>query len=227
MKARNTMSDTGNAPETNQPNEEKLAAQPNPAPTQANDAPAAQVDPAEVERLKKELEQAQLRKNQLENEAKARAEKEAAEEAKRLEEQGEWQKVAEQERIKREELEREQEQLKKSQAISAAKADVLKGFDQEVVESAQDLGIDLSDDSEEAVAAFKEKLDKLNARVGSSGGASVRPNNPGQPAVNGERSELIQAHLKANGSSNKYMNEALGGLNAINVMKQQAGWEEQ
>lgn len=220
------MSDTGTTPETNQPNTEILAAQPTPAP-QANDAPAAQVDPAEVERLKKELEQANLRKNQLENEARAKAEKEAAEEAKRLEEQGEWQKVAEQERLKREELERAQEASNKRQAVNDKKAEVLKGFDQEVIDSAADLGIDLSDDSEDAVTAYKEKLDKLNAKIGSSSGGHVQPNNPGAPVSNGERSELIQAHLKANGSSSKYINEALGGLNAINVMKQQAGWEDQ
>lgn len=218
------MSDTVENTETNQPNNETLAAQPTPAP-QANQAPAANETDAEKEELRKRLEQAELRKNQLENEAKARAEKEAAEEAKRLEEQGEWQKVAEQERIKREELEKEREAERKQNAIREAKSKVLQGFDIEVVELANDIGIDLSDDSEEAVAAYKERLDKLNAR--ESGNASVRPNNPVAPGVPEGRSDLIQAHLKAKGSSNKYMNEAISGLNALDVMRKQAGFDEQ
>lgn len=206
-------------PKTN----ETLAAQPTPAP-QANTAPAASADNTDSEELKRELEKARMRANQLENEAKARAEAEAAAEAKRLEEQGEWQKVAEQEKAKREEIEREREQLTRDSALRDAKASTESGYSDDVKKSAEDLGITLTGSTEEEIAAYKAKLDKLAERSGNTN--PVTPNNPNPAAPSSDRNALLQEHLKNRGGSSKFVTEAISGLSGIDKMKETAGWEQ-
>lgn len=142
-------------------------------------APVANaVDPAEVERLKKEAEQARMRANQLENELaqKKKAEEEA--EAAKLEQNQEYKTLLEQERAKREELEREREAEVHAKELAAQKAEVLKDYPDEVKGLAEDAGIELADTTDEAVTAFKERLDRVSKHVNV---ASVTPNNPNAP----------------------------------------------
>lgn len=141
-----------------------------------NPTPPAQDNlQAEVERLRKEAEQARLRANQLENEKKAREEADAEAQAKKLEEQQEYKTLLEQERAKRAELESEAEKREAQAELNKAKADVLKDFDDDVREQAEELGIDLTTADEAAVTSFKEKLEKIQTRL--TGTANVTPNN--------------------------------------------------
>lgn len=147
--------------------------------------PVVNADAAEVERLRKEAEQARMRANQLENElAKRKADEEAAK-LKQLEEQNEWKTIAEQNAAKLEAIQQEREEAERQTAIRTATSDVLKDYSQDVIELAEDAGLALVDDSEEAKAAFKQKLDKISAKVS----ASVRPatNNPGAPQQNNQQ----------------------------------------
>src|SRR4051812_21998082 len=90
-------------------------------------APVANaVDPAEVERLRKEVEQTNLRNRQLQNEADARKKAEDERVAKELESQNEYKLLHEQEKAKREELEAEKAANEKQKEVNNASAEVLK-----------------------------------------------------------------------------------------------------
>lgn len=149
--------------------------------TPKNEAPAPETPvvekatDAEVERLRKQAEQAEMRANQLQNQLKAKEEAEAEAARKKLEENQEFKTLAEQERARREELEAKIEAEERAKELASQKAEVLKDFPDEVKGLAEDAGIELTDTSDEAVAAFKERLDKVSKRVN----VKVAPNNPG------------------------------------------------
>lgn len=136
-------------------------------------------DNAEVERLKKELEQKELRNRQLENEAKARTDKEEADKLKQLEEDNNYKELLEQERAKREALEAEKSEKETKDEVDKAKSEALSGFSEEVKKLAEEVGIELTEADDAAVEKFKGKLEKISERVSSE--ARVTPNNPNQP----------------------------------------------
>lgn len=157
-------------------------------------APAAEPsnapDPA-VERLRKEKEQADLRIRQLENERAAREKADEERKAKELEENEQFKSLYEQEKAKREAAEAEREQAERESELKKARADVLAEYNEDVRALAEEVGLDLTDTDESAVASFKEKLDKINTRVASTG--TVGPNNP---QANNDKPELSGDDLK-------------------------------
>ncbi len=130
----------------------------------------------EAEKLRKELEQARIRNNQLENEKKQREEAEAARKAKELEEQNQFEELYKQEKAKREAIEADKEAEEKSRAISEAKKKVLSGYSDDVRTLAEEAGLDLTSDDESDVKLFTEKLDKINTRLSAT--SRVGANNP-------------------------------------------------
>ena len=163
---------------------------PAPAPAPAGNAS----DPA-VEQLRKEKEQAEMRANQLANQLKAKEEAEAAAEAERLAKQNEFKTLFEQEKAKREALESEREADERRKELEKAKAETSKDFSDEVKAEAEELGIVLNSTDEADVAAFKEKLERIQKRVGTS--SKVTPNNPGVSSGNPELStEELRMALK-------------------------------
>lgn len=176
-----------------------------------NDAPAAASAPAatpaaapaqgeSVEELRQRLEeerkareQATMRANQLENEKKAREEEEAKREAQKLEEQNQYKELYEQEKAKREAEEADREERERKAEIEKAKQSILGEVSEAARETAKELGLDLTDSSDEAQAAFKEKLAKLDKRVAANG--NVAPNNP---APRSNTVELTQDELREN-----------------------------
>ena len=86
-----------------------------------------------------------MRANQLENELKKREAAEEAAKLKQLEENNEWKSVAEQNRIKLEALEAEREADERAKELAAAKQEVFKEFPAEVIELAEETGLNLSD----------------------------------------------------------------------------------
>lgn len=140
------------------------------------------VDPAEVERLRKDKEKSDLRIRQLENEATARAKADDEAKAKDLEEQSKFKELYESEKSAKEELLTEKQTAEKQTAVKAEADKVLADFPDEVKALASDLGVALTDDSEEAIADYKTKLESAAKRVG----AKVTPNNPSAPQAPGK-----------------------------------------
>jgi hypothetical protein len=133
-------------------------------------------DDGEVERLRKEAEQATMRANQLANQLKAKEDAEAAAKAKKLQEKEEYKTLYEQEKAKREEAEREREAEEQRKAVTEAAQNILSDYSDDVKDTAKDLGLSLSEVTDEAVAEFKGKLDKIQTRIGNQ---RVTSNNPG------------------------------------------------
>ena len=147
---------------------------------------------SDVEKLRQELAN-QARANQLANEElkKLREEREAREKAeqdaaaKKLAEQNEFKELYEQEKAKREGLETEKQADEARKELAKAKAEVLADYSDEVKALAEETGMTLASADDDAKAAFKEKLDKIQQRIGANG--KVTPNNPnrhtGQPQL--------------------------------------------
>lgn len=166
------MEDTPNGGETaNQQPLENINGQPTTPPTEVK-----QTEDSELEAARKRAEQAEMRANQLANQLKAEEEAKAKAKAKELEQKEEYKTLYEQEKAKREEAEREREADAQRKAVAETRQNILSDYSDEVKETAKDLGLNLDEVTEEAVAEFKGKLDKLQARVGSQ---RVTPNNPG------------------------------------------------
>jgi chromosome segregation ATPase len=133
-------------------------------------------DNAEVERLKKETEQKELRIRQLENEANARKKAEEEAEAKRLEEQNQYKTLFEQEKAKREAIEAAQAEAERTAALKAESDKLFSQYPEQVRDLALEAGMALTDTDEQAVEAFKAKLDKVSSLVKQP---KVTANNPG------------------------------------------------
>lgn len=157
-----------------------------PAPVQSNAG-----DPAEVERLRKELEKQELRNRQLENERTAREKADEETRSKKLEEDNQFKELFEQEKAKREALESEQQKQERDAELMKAKQEALSGFSDEVKSLAEEVGLNLTDAEESSVEEFKGKLTKLSEKVSSE--TKVTPNNPNQPA---SKSELTPDQLR-------------------------------
>lgn len=136
-------------------------------------------DNSEVERLRKEAEQATMRANQLANQLKAKEDAEAAAEAKELEEQNKFKDLYEQEKAKRLEVESAQEKQEKDAAIKVESDKLFAEYPEQVKALADEAGMSLSDTDEEAVATLKAKLDKISGLVAAP---KVTANNPGSPS---------------------------------------------
>lgn len=207
---------------TDTPNSETVVASKNDA-TPSVPAPQVNtVDTAEVERLKKEAAQAQMRANQLENELKRREAAEEAAKLKQLEENNEWKSVAEQNRAKLEALEAEREAEERSKELAAARQEVFKEFPTEVIELAEETGLNLSDTTEEAKEAFKAKLTKISEKVAAK--APVTPNNPANPsAPNASREELLKRMAYGDKAARA---EVISNLPGVEAMRKMAGFQQ-
>lgn len=172
------MADTPKEGETVTPETLKNEAEPIVAPVVVASQPVEKTteDP-EVERLKKEKEQAEMRANQLQNKLDAEEKAKADAKAKELEEQNEFKTLYEQEKAKREEIEAERLSEERKKELQETTVSVLGDYSDEVKALAEDTGLSLGDVSEDAVADFKAKLDKIQTRIGNT---QVTPNNPGR-----------------------------------------------
>lgn len=180
-------------------------------------APAVNTsDNAEVERLKKEAEQARMRANQLENELKKKSDEEALARQKQLEEKEEYKTLYEQEKAERERIANEATSRELSAQLNAEKSALLSEYPDAVREIAEETGLSLTDVTDEAKAQLKEKLDKINARVGSS--AQVGPNNT-RTNVNIEptREEALKTYRETGDKS--AISAAINSLSFVKAIK--------
>ena len=207
---------------TDTPNSETVVEPKNDATPSAPQPVVNTVDTAEVERLKKEAAQAQMRANQLENELKKREAAEEAAKLKQLEENNEWKSVAEQNRIKLEALEAEREADERAKELAAAKQEVFKEFPAEVIELAEETGLNLSDVTDDAKEALKAKLEKIQSRVVTN--KPVTPNNPANPApVDADRSEKLKRMAYGDKQARE---EIISSLPGVEAMRKMAGFQQ-
>ena len=207
------MADTPNG-ETVTPGDSQTQVQ-TPAPVTGNAS-----DPAEVERLRKETEQANLRIRQLENEKAAREKLEEEAKRKQLEENEEFRSLFEQEKAKRQGLESEAEEQVRKATIEKEQDDILKEFSAAAVELAKDTELSLTDESEEAKTAFRTKLEKIQSRVAANG--RVTPNNQGASTAGSKTTEELLQEYATTGRKSSYV-EAVGSLKWIQQAKAQNG----
>lgn len=225
------MADTPQPGETVKPGDSQTPVTTPPA-APATPAPA-NVDTAEVERLRKEKEQSDMRVRQLENQQKERETKDAEAERKRLEDQEEWKVIAEKSQADLKALQDTQAETERKTALSQATEGIFKDYPKEVVELAQTAGLGLSDDSEASQTALKEKLDAFKAKVAPNATTPVASSNPGSsaPAPTGQPQGL--GHPKSLGEDNgsvkvsdtnrEKLGEYIRNIPAIEQMKQDAG----
>jgi len=189
----------------------KNDAQPTSTPQQVN-----AVD-AEVEKLRKELEQKTMRENQLINELKAKEEADAEAKRKQLEENEEFKNLYEQEKAKREEVETRIETEARQKELDKVSAEIFDGYSDEVKALAQEAGMSLNDVTEEAKEALKAKLDKVSSMVTRT--EKVAPNNPGTPNKAPElTSDELKVALKSEDTFHKLVVEKFPGI--ANMTKQ-------
>jgi hypothetical protein len=156
------------------------------------------IDPAEVERLKKELAQAQMQANQLTNKLTAKEQEEAAAKAKQLEEKEEFKTLYEQTQARLKEIEDRDAANERSQHLTTETSTIFADYPETVVELAKTAGLGLTDDSDAAKAALKEKLDSFKARVGTS--SPITSNNPEAPVQTTDTQSLVTRTNKSEGS---------------------------
>lgn len=204
--------------ETENPGASQTPATPaaTPAPVQDNGSAA------DVERLRKEKEQAQMRINQLEKEAEARKKADEEAQQKRLEEQNEYKSLFEQEKAKREAIENERQEAETKEQKRLAEETIFAEFSQEAIEVAKEAGLALKDDSDEAKADFKQRLEKISQRVTSNAG--VTPNNPGVQEQTVDRSEQVQRMRMGDKNAR---DQVINSLPVLDVMRKQAGYTSQ
>lgn len=202
--------------------------------TPTTTAPApVNVDDAEVERLRKEAEKKEQRIRQLENEAEAR--KKADEEArqKQLEEKEEYKTLYEQEKARLDEIQKERDAETRQKELATATETVFKDYPANVIEVAKTTGLGLSDDSEEATKALKEKLDTIQKQVGtvqpagSNNHRETAPSNTDpQELVKKDKSGVSPMAMASAKGDDSVTREYISSLPAIKKMREQAGITE-
>lgn len=159
-----------------------------------------------------------MRANQLQNQLDEKAKADEAARQKQLEEQNEWKQIAEQEKAKREEYEKEREEARRANDLQSATNEVLGTFSDEVRELATDMGLALNDDSEEAKEAFKQKLEKISAKVAADRKPGANNPAPGSPSA--PREELLARTRKGDPAAKAQL---INDFPAIKEMRRLAG----
>lgn len=185
---------------------------------------------ADVETAKREAEQARIRANQLENENKKLKEAQAELDRKSLEEKEEFKTLYEKTQAQLDEIKATQENANRQAQLTEATNTVFKDYPAEVVELAKTAGLSLSDDSETAQTALKEKLDAFKVKI--TPGSTVTSNNPSTPT----QQELTREQLVTKGEDGvsplawagakgdeSVARKFAGSLNAVKEMKRMAG----
>jgi hypothetical protein len=173
------------------------------------------VDTAEVERIRKEAEQAKMRAAQLENQLREKEAAEAAAKAKQLEEKEEFKTLYEQTQSQLNEIREAQAAQERSAQLTNATEEVFKDYSADAVELAKTAGLSLTDDSDAARASLKVKLDAFQAKVGNSPAPSPRGSNPRPETPQAvDRQTLVLRD--GNGVSPMAMASAKGDMSVVN-----------
>lgn len=176
----------------------------------------------EVDKLRKDIKKIEMERNMLRNELDESAKAKKAAEEEKLKEKEEFRTLYEQTSSKLEEANQQLEKIEKEGEIRQESNKVLQDFSIDVQQTAQDLGITLSDTSEEAKTEFKNKLDNINKRLGTEGGVSG--SNPAPSNKEPDQSELMKRHEKGDKGA---FDEALQNLGSVKIQRQVMGYEDE
>lgn len=141
---------------------------------------------AEVERLRREAEQAQMRANQLQNELTQRRQAEEEAQRRQLEEKEEYKTLYESTLAEKQRLENERVEAQTQTERQTAQTELLKDYPSEVADIVATTGLSLAGVTDADKEAFKSKLDVLAERVVP--GTKVAGNNPA-PTVKADDSK--------------------------------------
>lgn len=187
----------------------------------------------EAAQLRKQLEQAQMRANQLENEKAKRDKAESDAQRKSLEEKEEFKTLYEKQKAELDSIRDAEEAAKLRVELSTASETVFKEYPTDVQEVAKTAGLSLSDDSEAARAILKGKLDDIQKRVAPNSASTA--NNPYTPPVTETDREALVTRDPKTGVSPMAMASAEGnlrptmqyisGLKSVQAMKKASGMQ--
>jgi len=185
--------------------------------------PPSDTTSGDVEAAKKEAEQARLRANQLQNQLdKIKAEQDAARQ-KQLEENEQFKQLAEERQAKLDAIEQERAENEKNNLLKSQTLTLLNEYSPAVKELAETAGLTLTDDSDEAKAELKAKLDTFASKVGSS--QKVTANNPAptveQPTSREQAIKTMQLNNIPTSARRAAEKAAIGSLESIKAMKAQ------
>jgi hypothetical protein len=220
-KEKNKMADTdvNKTPETGSQPQVSNDTSPVAAPVQDNSN-------AELELLRKEKEQAEMRANQLANQLSEKLKAENEAQTKKLEEEGKLKEALTLERAEKQKLIDEKDATERTTLLNKETSEVLTKYSPAVVDIAQTAGLSLVDDSDEAKTDLIKKLDDIAAKVG--GRAKVVGNNPpnstpqAQPKEEllGVMSDPTRRPRERDAAGMKF----ISGLETIKAMKEAAGY---
>lgn len=165
-----------------------------PAPAQTGNAGSD-----EAEKLRKELEKANMRANQLQNKLDETAAEKAERERKELEENQKFKELADQERARADALEEGIKERERKASIDAATEQIFADYNEDVVELAKEAGISLTEASEEAQTALKAKLDKFADRIQSK--RTPSPTNPQTSQPGNSKQQAMDNYIANRGKA--------------------------
>lgn len=168
---------------------------------------------AQLERLRKEAEQATMRANQLANQLKAKEEAEAAAKAAELEEQNKFKDLYEQEKAKRLAVETAQAEAERKASLKEAADKLFAQYPEQVKSLAEKTGMTLTGADEDDIAAFKARLDEVNSLVKQP---KVTANNPGERSATTEMTPMdTHAMLNDPKKFEEYLKKNNPGISAM------------
>lgn len=176
---------------------------------------------AEVERFRKEAEQARMRANQLENELKSREQKDVEARQKRLEEDQQYKELADERAKELDTLKKEREEETARAKRESEQQKILSTYPQPVIELAETTGVSLLDDSDDAKASFKAKLDTVSEKLNLKPGATIQASNPAEIVPNTDSREQLLEGMKV--GFKPAAGKFISSMPAIKEMKRNAG----
>jgi hypothetical protein len=183
---------------------------------------------SEVERLRKEAEQAKMRANQLANELEERKKAEAEAEEAKLKENEQYKTLFEQSEAKRKELEESSQAERRAAEVEAASKELSKDFSRDVLDLAATAGVTLTDVSDEAKANYTERLNGIAAKL-RPGSSPVRGSNPAPPQEQTSDQSKLMTEMKVGSVTspdmlNRAVHEYLKDNKDLERMREMAGY---
>lgn len=172
----------------------------------------------------KEADKLRMELSMLRNKLTKAEQEQSARDKAELEEKENFRELYERNQKQLEDYQAKEDAAQRSATLSLATDSVLKDFSVEVAEIAKTAGLGVADDTDEAKAELKAKLEAISKKVAPSQTTRVAGNNGAINAPQSpDRAQLVKGMRFGDPASTR---EAINGLSAIKAMKQQAGVSE-
>lgn len=179
----------------------------------------------DIEEIKRQAQQAEMRANQLANQLAAKEKADAEARQKQLEEQNQWKELYEKANSDKLALEQAQEAAAKQATVERVKGELTSAYSPEVLDVANTAGLTLTDDSETAQADFKSRLDLIAEKFAPAPKKVVGNNIPPvTPSVDADRAKLIsRMRFSDSNVAGAARTELINKLPALDKMREAAG----